>query len=77
MYKVIKNADGTATVRRAFSGAVVGNHASMDEATAWIEAKDLADATAERAKDKGMNPRCHYCGLPTTQGACSECGTEI
>ncbi len=76
-YKVEENADGTATVRRAFSGSVVGTHASAADANAWIDAENLAADTAERAKEKGMTANCHYCGLPLNRGVCAECGTEI
>lgn len=77
MYRIEENDDGTATVRRAFNRSVVGTHADMAAAQAWIDAKDLTDQTAQQARDQGLNARCHYCGLPTVRGVCRECGTEI
>lgn len=76
-YKIVTNPDGTATVRRVFSGSVVGTHPNAEAAEAWIDEQVLADQADQEARDKGLTGRCHYCGLPTVQGYCRECGTEI
>lgn len=74
MYKIVEHADGTATVWRSFNRTVLSDHPSRAAAQAWIDAKELDEATAERARDKGMTAHCHYCGQPTP---CAECGPEI
>lgn len=77
MYKIVENADGTATVLRGFNRTVVATHPTVADATAWIEDKILDADTDERARAKGLNANCHYCGAALVRGACRECGTEI
>jgi hypothetical protein len=76
-YKIVEHDDGTATVRSAFSGRVVGTHPSPAAAEAWVRADiDSAD-DREQKRARGMTTHCHYCNMPTDRGVCVECGPEI